>query len=60
MGDISVGGREIGYMFGQYKRLTNTYTGVLTGKKVGAGGSLADGRSRLSAGKHHSQGRRIG
>ena len=40
-GDIGVGGREIGYMFGQYKRLTNTYTGVLTGKKVGAGGSLA-------------------
>ncbi|MBQ7713020.1 MAG: NADP-specific glutamate dehydrogenase, partial [Clostridia bacterium] len=34
-------GREIGYMFGQYKRLRNEFTGVLTGKKVGAGGSLA-------------------
>ncbi len=40
-GDIGVGGREIGYMFGQYKRLQNEFTGVLTGKKVGAGGSLA-------------------
>ena len=40
-GDIGVGGREIGYMFGQYKRLRNEFTGVLTGKKVGAGGSLA-------------------
>ena len=40
-GDIGVGGREIGYLFGQYKRLQNEYTGVLTGKKVGAGGSLA-------------------
>ncbi|MBQ7715649.1 MAG: NADP-specific glutamate dehydrogenase [Clostridia bacterium] len=40
-GDIGVGGREIGYMFGQYKRIRNEFTGVLTGKKVGAGGSLA-------------------
>ncbi len=41
-GDIGVGAREIGYMFGQYKRLTGLYDGgVLTGKKVGAGGSLA-------------------
>ncbi|MBQ7671211.1 MAG: NADP-specific glutamate dehydrogenase [Clostridia bacterium] len=40
-GDIGVGAREIGYMFGQYKRLRNEFTGVLTGKKVGSGGSLA-------------------
>ena len=40
-GDIGVGGREIGYMFGQYKRLRNEFTGVLTGKNVLAGGSLA-------------------
>ncbi|MFT0898526.1 NADP-specific glutamate dehydrogenase [Candidatus Methanoprimaticola sp. MG2] len=40
-GDIGVGGREIGYMFGQYKRLQNEFTGVLTGKAIGAGGSLA-------------------
>ncbi|MBR2255597.1 MAG: NADP-specific glutamate dehydrogenase, partial [Candidatus Methanomethylophilaceae archaeon] len=40
-GDIGVGGREIGYMFGQYKRLQNEFTGVLTGKMVGSGGSLA-------------------
>ena len=40
-GDIGVGGREIGYMFGQYKRLQNEYTGVLTGKAIGSGGSLA-------------------
>jgi len=39
-GDIGVGGREIGYMFGQYKKLTNTFTGVLTGKGLGWGGSL--------------------
>ena len=39
-GDIGVGGREVGYMFGQYKRLANEFTGVLTGKKVGSGGSL--------------------
>jgi glutamate dehydrogenase (NADP+) len=40
-GDIGVGGREIGYMFGQYKRLTNSWTGVLTGKGLTYGGSLA-------------------
>jgi glutamate dehydrogenase (NADP+) len=39
-GDIGVGGREIGYMFGQYKRLRNEFTGVLTGKGAGWGGSL--------------------
>ena len=40
-GDIGVGAREVGYMFGQYKRLTNEYTGVLTGKGLTYGGSLA-------------------
>jgi glutamate dehydrogenase (NADP+) len=39
-GDIGVGGREIGYMFGQYKRLKNEFSGVLTGKGVSWGGSL--------------------
>ena len=39
-GDIGVGAREIGYMFGQYKRLRNEFTGVLTGKKLNWGGSL--------------------
>lgn len=39
-GDIGVGAREIGYMFGQYKRITNEFTGVLTGKKLIWGGSL--------------------
>ncbi len=39
-GDIGTGGREIGYMFGQYKRLRNEFTGVLTGKGLGWGGSL--------------------
>ena len=39
-GDIGVGGREIGYMFGQYKRITNKYEGVLTGKGLTYGGSL--------------------
>jgi glutamate dehydrogenase (NADP+) len=39
-GDIGVGGREIGYMFGQYKRLRNEFTGVLTGKGINWGGSL--------------------
>ena len=40
-GDIGVGGREIGYMFGQYKRLTGRYEGILTGKGLSWGGSLA-------------------
>jgi len=40
-GDIGTGGREIGYMFGQYKKLSNTFTGVLTGKGLSWGGSLA-------------------
>lgn len=40
-GDIGVGGREIGYLFGQYKRLTGSYEGVLTGKGLTFGGSLA-------------------
>ena len=39
-GDIGVGGREIGFMFGQYKRIKNEFTGVLTGKGLGWGGSL--------------------
>jgi len=39
-GDIGVGGREIGFMFGQYKRITNEFTGVLTGKGLSWGGSL--------------------
>jgi glutamate dehydrogenase (NADP+) len=39
-GDIGVGGREIGFLFGQYKKLTNTFTGVLTGKGLDWGGSL--------------------
>jgi len=40
-GDIGVGAREIGFMYGQYKRLSNDFTGVLTGKAIGCGGSLA-------------------
>ena len=40
-GDIGVGGREIGYMYGQYKRIRNEFTGVLTGKGIPYGGSLA-------------------
>ena len=40
-GDIGVGGREIGYLFGQYKRIRNEYSGVLTGKGLSYGGSLA-------------------
>src|SRR5574344_1308452 len=38
-GDIGVGGREVGYMFGQYKRITNQFTGILTGKGPDFGGS---------------------
>lgn len=40
-GDIGVGGREIGYLYGQYKRIRNEFTGVLTGKGLNWGGSLA-------------------
>ncbi len=40
-GDIGVGAREVGYLFGQYKRLRNEFTGVLTGKSLFSGGSLA-------------------
>ena len=40
-GDIGVGAREIGYLFGQYKRLSGVYEGVLTGKGLEFGGSLA-------------------
>lgn len=40
-GDIGVGGREIGYLYGQYKKITNEFTGVLTGKGLNFGGSLA-------------------
>lgn len=39
-GDIGVGGREIGYLYGTYKKITNEFTGVLTGKGIGWGGSL--------------------
>jgi glutamate dehydrogenase (NADP+) len=39
-GDIGVGGREIGFLFGQYKRIRNEFTGILTGKGLGWGGSL--------------------
>ena len=39
-GDIGVGSREIGYLFGQFKRLTNSFTGILTGKGINWGGSL--------------------
>ena len=47
-GDIGVGGREIGFMFGQYKRLRNEFTGTLTGKGLGWGGSpLASGSHRV-------------
>ena len=40
-GDLGVGGREVGYLFGQYKRIRDEWTGVLTGKGLGFGGSLA-------------------
>jgi len=49
-GDIGVGAREIGYMFGQYKRITNQFTGVLTGKGLEYGGSLIRPRPRLRRG----------
>ena len=44
-GDIGVGGREIGFLFGQYKRIRGLYEGVLTGKGLTYGGSLASYRS---------------
>jgi glutamate dehydrogenase (NADP+) len=44
-GDIGVGGREIGFLFGMYKKLRNEFTGVLTGKGVGWGGSLIRGEA---------------
>ncbi len=51
-GDIGVGGREIGFLFGQYKKLKNEFTGVLTGKGLNWGGSLIrahqETRSRIS------------
>ncbi len=46
-GDIGVGGREIGFLFGQYKRITNRYeSGVITGKGTDWGGALVGGRRR--------------
>ena len=60
-GDIGVGGREIGYMFGQYKRITNHFTGVLTGKGLEYGGSTDPPRGdRLRRGllpREHAQAR---
>jgi glutamate dehydrogenase (NADP+) len=47
-GDIGVGGREIGYLFGQYKRIRNEFTGVLTGKGLAWGGSLIRPRNWLT------------
>ena len=44
-GDIGVGGREIGFLFGQYKRLRNEFTGVLTGKGLGLGRFADSSRS---------------
>ena len=61
-GDIGVGGREIGYMFGQYKRITNQFTGVLTGKGLEYGGSLirteATGYGAVYFLAEHAQARR--
>ena len=48
-GDMNVGGREIGYLFGQYKRLANEWTGVLTGKGLSFGGSLIRPRRPATA-----------
>ena len=44
-GDIGVGGREVGYLYGQYKKLTGLYEGVLTGKGLTFGGSFSENRS---------------
>ena len=60
-GDIGVGGREVGYLFGQYKKLTKSYEGVLTGKNVVFGGSLArteaTGYGNVYFAQHMMQGR---
>lgn len=48
-GDIGVGAREIGYMFGQYKRLRNEFTGVLTGKGLSYGGSSQERKQPVTA-----------
>ena len=48
-GDIGVGGREIGYLFGQYKKLRNEFTGVLTGKGLNWGGSLIRPEAQATA-----------
>ena len=48
-GDIGVGGREIGFLFGQYKRLRNEFTGVLTGKGLDWGGSLIRPKQQATA-----------
>ena len=48
-GDIGVGGREIGYLFGQYKRIANRFNGVLTGKGLPFGGSSSDPRRPATA-----------
>lgn len=59
-GDIGVGAREIGYMFGQYKRLTSSFEGVLTGKGLKWGGSLArkeaTGYGSVYFAENHAQG----
>ena len=55
-GDIGTGAREIGYMYGQYKRLTGLYEGVLTGKGLTYGGSLGKNRSyRLRTSVSHTR-----
>ena len=48
-GDIGTGAREIGYMYGQYKRIRNAFEGVLTGKGLTYGGSLARTRPPATA-----------
>ena len=48
-GDIGVGEREIGYMFGQYKRIRNAFEGVLTGKGLTYGGALSEKRLPVTA-----------
>ena len=53
-GDIGVGAREIGYMFGQYKRIRNEFTGVLTGKGINWGGSLIRPEESITSPSWHS------